>query len=72
MESVKNKSNTNEKLIVAEIDETKGALVTLDRLDKMSYIGTSCSEIASMGNLESGMYLLDTDAEGSEAPFQVK
>ena len=44
----------------------------LDRLDKMSRIGTSCSEIASLGNLESGMYLLDTDADGGEAPFEVK
>jgi len=70
LESVKNKSETNEKLIVEGINETKDVLITVERLDKMSRVGTSCSSIANLGNLESGTYLLDTDRDGNEAPFE--
>ena len=34
METVKNKSETNEELIIKEINETKDTLITVDRLDK--------------------------------------
>ena len=39
---------------------------------KMSRTGTSCSNIANLGNLESGTYLLDIDGKKNEAPFEVK
>ena len=42
----------------------------VDRLDKMSKLGTSCSQLAQSGNLESGHYLLDTDGiNDKEPPF---
>jgi len=58
LESVKNKGLTNE----IELQETKNALTNVDRF-------TSCSKIASLGNLESGSYLIDTDGDGKEAPY---
>jgi hypothetical protein len=36
----------------------------------MSRSGTSCSHIASLGDLESGIYFLDTDGEGNYAPYE--
>ena len=66
--SVKNKSLTNE----IELQETKNALIIVDRLEKMSKATTSCSKIASLGNLESGSYSIDTDGAGNEAPYDVK
>ena len=66
--SVKNTSLTNE----IELQETKNALAIVDRLEKMSKATTSCSKIASLGNLESGSYLIDTDGDGNEAPYDVR
>ena len=40
----------------------------VDRLDKMSKLGTSCSQLAQSGNLESGFYLLDTDGINDNQP----
>ena len=40
----------------------------VDRLDKMSKLGTSCSQLAQSGNLESGHYLLDTDGINDNQP----
>ena len=38
----------------------------------VSRIGTSCSYIGNLGNLESGTFLLDTDGTGkAEAPYEV-
>ena len=42
------------------------------RLLTVSRIGTSCSYIGNLGNLESGTFLLDTDGTGkAEAPYEV-
>ena len=68
LESVKNKSLTNE----IELQETKNALIIVDRLEKMSKATTSCSKIASLGSLESGSYLIDTDGDGNEVPYDVR
>ena len=52
------------KLIITQLDkESKTGI---------RRIGTSCSDIANLGNLESGNFLLDTDAEGKHAPYEVK
>ena len=46
--------------------------IEINRLDEMSRIGTSCSSIASLGNLESGTFFLDTDGlKNAEAPYEV-
>ena len=66
--SFKNKSLTNE----IELQETKNALIIVDRLEKMSKATTSCSKIASLGNMESGSYSIDTDGDGNEAPYDVR
>ena len=52
----------------------KSIITHLDKLSKTGIrrIGTSCSDIANLGNLESGNFLLDTDAEGKHAPYEVK
>jgi len=75
LESVKNKSETNEKLIEEEqmnMNQTKSIITHLDKFSKtrIRRIGTSCSDIANLGNLESGNFLLDTDAEGKHAPYE--
>ena len=62
LEAFKNKSEEDQK----SMNET------VARLDKISRIGASCSSIANLGNLESGFYLLDTDGEGNQAPYEVK
>ena len=71
LESVKNKSETNEKLIEEEQENMNTTRAIVTRLDKISRIGTSCSHIASLGNIESGSFLLDTDGEGNQAPYEV-
>ena len=79
LEIFKNQSNANAKLIeenTIDINENKiqgtNNFNSVDRLDKMSRIGTSCSYIANLGNLESGTFLLDTDGTGkAEAPYEV-
>ena len=79
LELFKNQSNANAKLIeekTVEINEIKiqgtNNFNSVDRLDKMSRIGTSCSYIGNLGNLESGTFLLDTDGTGkAEAPYEV-
>ena len=79
LEFVKNQSTTNAELIEKksiEINEIKiqgtNNFNSVDRLDKMSRIGTSCSYIGNLGNLESGTFLLDTDGTGkAEAPYEV-
>ena len=63
----------------AEVDENNAKLADMehvsnftvsvvDRLDKMSKLGTSCTELAHQGNLESGYYLLDTDGINDNEP----
>ena len=65
LESVKDQSSTNKDMI----EEDR---VEINRLDEMSRIGTSCSSIASLGNLESGTFFLDTDGlKTAEAPYEV-
>ena len=65
LESVKDQSSTNKDMI----EEDR---IEINRLDEMSRIGTSCSSIASSGNLESGMFFLDTDGlKTAEAPYEV-
>ena len=54
LESVKNKSLAHE----FELQDTKKALVIVDRLEKMAKAATSCSKIASLGNLESGIWII--------------
>ena len=41
-------------------------------LDEKSRVGISCVAIAESGNVESGIFLLDTDGDGKNAPFKVK
>ena len=78
LESFKNKSETNTKWIEEEKENNKRRIsfiantrTIVTRLDKISRIGTSCSHIASLGNIESGSFLLDTDGEGNQAPYEV-
>ena len=56
----------------AELESNKNAIEeekdTVTRLDKMSRIGTSCSQIANMGNLESDYYLIDNDGLNENLP----
>lgn len=75
LESVKNKSETNEKLIEEEqmnMNQTKTILLYLEKQSQTGIrrIGTSCWDIANLGNLESGTFLLDTDADGILAPYE--
>ena len=72
LESVKNKSETNEILIKEEQENMNTTKTIVTRLNKISKIGMSCSYIASLGNLESGTFLLDTDGEGNQAPYEVQ
>ena len=71
LESVKNKSVSNENLIKGEQENMNTTRAIVTRLNKLSKIGTSCSYIASLGNLESGTFLLDTDGTGNQAPYEV-
>ena len=63
--SVKNTSLTNEQ-------ETKNTLAIRDRFEMFFKTSTSCSKIARLGNIESGTYNIDTDADGNEAPYEVR
>ena len=46
--------------------------IKINGLDEMSRVGTSCSSIASLGNLESGTFFLGTDGlKNGEAPYEV-
>ena len=61
----------DEKVINDTVDNTFKLSSTVNRLDKMSRIATSCTQLAHMGNLESGSYLLDTDGvNGNQPPFE--
>jgi len=61
LESFKNQSNANKEMNEKE-------MIEINRLDKMSRTGTSCSSIA---NLESGTFFLDTDGlKIAEAPYE--
>ena len=79
LELFKNQSNTNKEMIEEEKIKVNEIAIqgtnnfnSVDRLDKMSRIGTSCSYIGNLGNLESGTFLLDTDGLGkAEAPYEV-
>jgi chromosome segregation ATPase len=79
LESLKNKSDDNTKLIEeknVEINEIKIQATNnsnnVDRLDKKLRVATSCSFIANMGYNESGTFFLDTDGIGkSEVPYEV-
>ena len=56
---------------LAETNEFQQKLLDY-RLLTVSRIGTSCSYIGNLGNLESGTFLLDTDGTGkAEAPYEV-
>jgi len=58
------------KNITDNVDATNELSSTVHRLDKMSKMGTSCTHLAHLGNLESGYYLLDTDGvNGNQPPF---
>jgi cell division septum initiation protein DivIVA len=72
LESVKNKSETNENLIKEEQENMNTTRTIVTHLNKISRIGTSCSNIASLGNLESGTFSLDTDGTGNQAPYEVQ
>ena len=79
LESLKNKSDDNTKLIEeknVEINEIKVQATNnsnnVDRLDKKLRFATSCSFIANMGYNESGTFFLDTDGIGKgEVPYEV-
>ena len=79
LESVKDKSDDNAKLIEeknVEINEIKiqGTKNSnnVGRLDKILRVATSCSSIAHMGYNESGTFFLDTDGTGKgEVPYEV-
>ena len=79
LESVKNQSSTNKEMIETNQDmiQEDRIMIQEDRikingLDEMSRVGTSCSSIASLGNLESGTFFLDTDGlKNGEAPYEV-
>ena len=79
LESVKDKSDDNAKLIEeknVEINEIKiqGTKNSnnVGRLDKILRVATSCSSIAHMGYNESGIFFLDTDGTGKgEVPYEV-
>ena len=45
---------------------------TVQDLDEKKSVGTSCAAIAESGNVKSGIFLLDTDGDGKNAPFKVK
>ena len=45
---------------------------TLQDLDEQKSVGTSCAAIAESGSVKSGIFLLDTDGDGKNAPFKVK
>ena len=68
LESFKNQSSKWREDEQKSNNETK---IVVDRLDKMSRIGTSCSSIASLGIIVSGNYFLDTDGVGNHAPYEV-
>ena len=68
LESFKNQSSKWREDEQKSNNETK---IVVDRLDKMSRIGTSCSSIASLGIIVSGNYFLDTDGKGNHAPYEV-
>ena len=68
LESFKNQSS---KWIEEEQKSNNETKIFVDKLDKMTRSGTSCSHIASLGDLESGIYFLDTDGEGNHAPYEV-
>ena len=79
LESINSKCETNEKLIEREQEILLRALRLLNfgifsmgHLEKTKLSGSSCSYIASMGNLESGTFLLDTDGKGNLAPYEVR
>ena len=79
LESINSKCETNEKLIEREQEILLRALRLLNfgifsmgHLEKTKLSGSSCSYIASMGNLESGTFLLDTDGKGNQAPYEVR
>ena len=60
-----------EKTINDTVVNTSKLSSTVNRLDKMSRIGTSCNQLAHLGNLESGRFLLDTDGvNGNQPPFE--
>ena len=63
--SVKNTSLTNE-------EEAKTILAIRDRFEMFFKTSTSCSKVASLGNIESGTYNIDTDGDGTEAPYEVR
>ena len=79
LESLKNKSDDNTKLIKeknVEINEIKVQATNnsnnVDSLDKKLRVATSCSFIANMGYNESGTFFLDTDGIGKgEVPYEV-
>ena len=79
LESINSKCETNEKMIEKEQEILLRALRLLNfgifsmgHLEKTKLSGSSCSYIASMGNLESGTFLLDTDGKGNLAPYEVR
>ena len=60
-----------EKTINETVVNTYKLSSAVNRLDKMSRIGTSCNQLAHLGNLESGIFLLDTDGvNGNQPPFE--
>ena len=64
--------NTNmiglQKLIDEEDENIADTMNVVTRLEKMSRLGTSCTQLAHQGNLESGYYLLDTDGVNGNLP----
>ena len=64
--------NTNmiglQKLIDEEDENIADTMNVVTRLEKMSRLGTSCTQLAHQGNLESGYYLLDTDGMNGNLP----
>merc|ERR1711962_118701 len=66
--------NTNmmglQNLIDEEDENIADTMNVVTKLEKMSRLGTSCTQLAHQGNLESGYYLLDTDGmNGNQPPY---
>ena len=70
--TLKAKMDTNiigfQKLINEEEKNITDFMNVVTRLEKKSRLGTSCTQLAHQGNLESGYYLLDTDGVNGNLP----
>ena len=57
-----------QKLIEDEEKNITDSMKVVKRLEKKSRLGTSCTQLAHQGNLDSGYYFLDTDGVNGNLP----